>query len=199
MQRVLIALFAIMLWLPLCLAAGPSQAKKGPEAKAAPPAANESEAQRMELVRATLAREFGSHLKLVPAFPPMFGDFDGDGVEDLAVVVTGNPSIDQAARNYKLIDPHDSFFGYGDPKVMMAFSTNADDQPRYVAIVHQWRAIDPKVKFVIVNLPFSQIQVGSARWKKKVISALFTTETNGLQAQVCWDGHKYRWVAVGTE
>ncbi|MGA2990504.1 MAG: hypothetical protein ABSD88_08505 [Candidatus Korobacteraceae bacterium] len=200
-MRPLIVLFATLLWLPLGLAAGPSHAKKGPgpEAKPATPAATESEAQRMELVRATIAREFGTHLKLAPAFPPMFGDFDGDGVEDLAVVVTGNPAQDQAAYNYKLIDPYHSFFGYGDPKVMMTFPVNTEQQARYVAICHQWRTANPKLKFVIVNLEFGQIQVGSARFKKKVVSALFATDTTGLHAQIYWDGHKYRWVPVGTD
>ena len=40
----------------------------------------------------------------------MFGDFDGDGKEDLAVVVTGSPALDQGAHNYKLVDPYDSLF-----------------------------------------------------------------------------------------
>lgn len=210
MHRILITFFAAI-WLPLGLAAAPALAA-GPQASTsrdakkasvgpavAKPATGETEAQRMELVRATVARELGSHLKLAPKFQPMFGDFDGDGVEDLAVVVTGNPALDQAAHDYKLIDPYDSFFGFGDAKLMMSFPVHAEEEARYVAIIHQWQAAHPKVKFVIVNLPFEQIEVGSARWRKKVVSALFTTDTTGVHAQVFWDGHKYRWVAAGAD
>ena len=189
-------LLAVLVWL----APGPANAappKTRPEAGPPGPPAGETEAQRMELVRATVAREFGTRLTLVPKFQPMFGDFDGDGAEDLAVVVSGNPALDAAAHNYKLIDPYDSFFGYGDAKVMLTFPVTMPGEARFVAIVHQWRSAQPKVKFVIVNLPFEQIQVGSARWKKKVISALFTIDSTGLHAQVFWDGHKYRWLAGG--
>jgi len=190
-------LLAALVWLALGLPADAGPPKSSPPANLAGPPAGETEAQRMELVRATVAREFGSHLTLVPKFPPMFGDFDGDGAEDLAVVVSGNPVPDAAAHDYKLIDPYDSFFGYGDAKVMLSFPVTVSGEGRYVAIVHQWRAAHPKMKFVIVNLPFEQIQSGSARWKKKLISALFTIDSTGLHAQVFWDGHKYRWMAGG--
>jgi hypothetical protein len=203
MHRMRIAFFAAIFWLPLGLAGTALAAGQKPspptEAKPASQAAGESEAQLRELVRATVAREFGPHFTVSAKFPPMFGDFDGDGVEDLAVVVTGNPALDQAAHNYKLIDPYDSFFGFGDPKIMMSFSVHTPEQARYVAIVHQWRSAHPKAKFVIINLPFEQIEVSSARLKKKLVSALFATDSTGLHAQVFWDGHKYRWVALGTD
>ena len=192
-------LLAVLVWLALALPANAGPPKQAPEANAAGRPAGETDAQRMELVRAAVAREFGSNFTLVPKFPPMFGDFDGDGAEDLAVVVSGNPVLDAASHNYKLIDPYDSFFGYGDAKVMLSFPVTVPGEARYVAIVHQWRSAHPKVKFVIVNLPFEQIQVGSARWKKKLISALFTTDSTGVHAQVFWDGRKYRWVAGGLD
>jgi hypothetical protein len=203
MLRVVVGfiLFTALAWTALSGAAHAAPPKGvGPEAAQATRPANETDSQRMELVRQTLARDFGSHLTLAPNFQPMFGDFDGDGVEDLAMVVTGNPAVDQGAHDYKLIDPYDSFFGYGDPKVLMSFPTQTPDQIRYVAIVHQWRSAQPKMKFVIMNLPFEQIEIGTVRGKKKkVSSALFATDSTGLHAQVFWDGRKYRWLPAGTD
>jgi len=164
-------------------------------AQAAPPAP----AEMAERVRLTVEREFGPRFKLVAKFQPMFGDFDGDGKEDLAVVVTGSPAADQGSHNYKLIDPYDSYFGYGNVRITMTFPLHVEGQPLYVAIAHDWRAAHPKAKFVIVNLPFERIEVGGAQWKKKAVSTLFTTDSTGMQAQVIWDGKKYRWQAVGSE
>jgi hypothetical protein len=161
---------------------------------ATPPAA-----EMAERIRLTVEREFGPRFSVVAKFQPMFGDFDGDGKEDLAVVVTGSPALDQAAHNYKLIDPYDTYFGYGNVKTTMSFPVHAEGQPLYVAIAHDWRAAHPKAKFVIVNLPFERIEVSGAQWKKKPVSALFTTDSTGIQAEIFWDGKKYRWQAVGSE
>ena len=162
---------------------------------AAPPAA----AEMTERVRLTVEREFGARFTVVAKFQPMLGDFDGDGKEDLAVVVTGSPALDQGAHNYKLVDPYDSYFGYGNVKTTMSFPVHAVGQALYVAIAHDWRAAHPKAKFVIVNLPFERIEISGAQWKKKAVSALFTTDSTGTQAEVFWDGKKYRWQAVGSE
>jgi len=161
----------------------------------APPAS----AEIAERVRMTVEREFGSRFKVVAKFQPMFGDFDGDGKEDLAVVVTGSPALEQAAHNFKLIDPYDSFYGYGNTRITMAFPIHLDGPPLYVAIAHDWRAAHPSAKFVIVNLPFERIEVNRALWKKKSVSALFATDSTGTQAEVIWDGKKYRWLSIGAE
>ena len=130
---------------------------------APPPAA----AEIAERVRLTVEREFGPRFKLVAKFQPMLGDFDGDGKEDLAVVVTGSPALDQAAHNYKLIDPYDAISATAMSGSQCPFPFMLGD-PLYVAIAHDWRAPHPKAKFVIVNLPFERIEVSGAQIEEEV-------------------------------
>ena len=185
---------AVLLALVFCVAPGVASAQSAPQPT---PVAKGNEPA--EIVRSAVAREFGPHFTLSPKFQPMFGDFDGDGTEDLAVVVTGEPMLAMGEYKYKLIDPYDGYFGYGNARTMMAFSVNPDEHPLLVLIAHDWRAAHAKAKFVIVNLPFTDIQVTSGTLKKKTVSTLFTRDTTGVQALVFWDGRKYRWEGVGAE
>lgn len=173
-------------------------------AAAAAFAAPQASPVQPDLVRDTILRNFGSHFTAVAKFQPMVGDFDGDGAEDLAVVATSdNPVLDEGAYDYKFIDPYDSFFGYGDAKTMMSFKMDPGQPAILVLIVHDWRAAHPKAKFVVVNLPFVEIAVGSGRLgkkkKMKIVATLFTKDSTGVQAEVFWDGRRYRWAAVGAD
>ena len=47
----------------------------------------------------------------------MFGDLDGDGVEDVVIAARcKNPMLDEAEHNYTVMDPYNDFYGYGDPQ-----------------------------------------------------------------------------------
>ena len=62
-------------------------------------------------------QQFGRRVHLLPEFAPVFGDLDGDGVEDVAIAARcKNPMLDQAEHNYTVLDPYYEFFGYGDPQ-----------------------------------------------------------------------------------
>src|SRR5229473_3104136 len=68
-------------------------------------------------------QQFGKDFTLVPEVGAVFGDLDGDGVEDVAIAARcKNPLPDQAEHNYTVIDPYYDFFGFGDPKVTTTFS-----------------------------------------------------------------------------
>src|SRR5215210_222587 len=69
-----------------------------------------------------VAQEFGPDFKVLEEFPPMFGDLDGDGQEDAVVVATGSPLGGQVDFEYKVLDPHNSYFGFGDPNVTATFA-----------------------------------------------------------------------------
>lgn len=140
------------------------------------------------------AREFGDQFKLDPKIAPLTADLDGDGQEDLVLVATAkNPLSGELDHHYLAIDPYDSFFGFGDPKVTVQFSATNALTTRYVLVVHNWRA--PKAKFVIVNLPFDSLSVGKTAIKKKkvTVNTIQATEAGGLGSDVYWDGKKYKW------
>jgi hypothetical protein len=144
-----------------------------------------------------IAREFGDDFKLASDVPPMFADFDGDGAQDLAVVATGgNPLMGEGTHNYKTLDPYNDSFGYGNPKVTMAFNTN-NSKARYILILHSWQK--PKAKFVLVNVPFQTVKIGHLMRKKKPVDALGTTDETGVQAAIYFTGKKYKWEIIGAD
>lgn len=173
------------------LAQQPSQPAAG---SAASPSAETSQAEALAAIR----KHFGGDYQLVPDQPILKGDLDGDGIEDVVFVVTGkNPLVNEASHNYKVVDPYNSYWGFGDPKVSLSFITNDGNKAKYLLVLHSWRADNPKAKFVIVNTPFKQISAGSHRVKKKAVSAIIAEEAGGVTAAVYWDGRRYKWEAFG--
>src|SRR5579884_3537214 len=72
---------------------------------------------------AFVQKQFGDEFKLLPAFAPMIADFDGDGVEDIAIAVTAkNPLIESTEHHFTVLDPYYNFFGVGDPKITTTFA-----------------------------------------------------------------------------
>ena len=139
------------------------------------------------------AREFGPSFELQDA-PPLLLDIDGDGTEDAVLVATSkNPLLDSEELHYKVVDPYDDFFGWGDPKVTVGFAPSNTGSPRFLLVLHDWRAATPKAKFVIINLPFDKLSVGRTMRKKKPVAAISAEEGSGLNSFVYWDGKKYRW------
>ena len=150
---------------------------------------------------AFVEQEFGSNCKLV-GMPSLRGDLDGDGVEDIVIPAhCTSPLMDQAQNNYVVIDPYDSFFGYGNPKVTTAFV--ADDPQRRgfsLLVIHgsgpdAWHAAVPKAKFMLVNIPFRDIMIRKMQVKKKVRMAIYVEETGGeaMTSMVYLDGKRYRY------
>ena len=127
-------------------------------------------------------------------------DLDGDGVEDAIVVARcKTPLADQASHNYRVIDPYYTNFGYGDPKITAQFNSADPYRQNLVLVIHgagkeAWRAVTPKAKFVIINLPFESLSLTRVTVHKRQVSAVSLIEDEQeLSSAVFWDGKKYRW------
>jgi len=151
-------------------------------------------------------QQFGDQFTLMSNVSPAFGDLDGDGVEDVVIAARcKNPMLDQSEHNFMVIDPYNSFFGYGNPTVTTTFS-EGDPALRglVMLIIHgdgkeAWRSEKPKAKYVVVNLPYKAIYVRKFRLKKKSIEALYVEEAGslGTSGAVFFDGKKFQYVPMG--
>jgi hypothetical protein len=153
-------------------------------------------------------RQFGPDFALVPEMPPVFGDLDGDGIEDVVIAARcKNPMLSQGEFNYTVIDPYYDFFGYGDPRVTTTFS-EPDPARRGLMILiingakqDGWRSATPKAKYVVVNLPYRTLSVRKMKLKKKTIEAVYVEEAGeiGDSSALFFDGRKFRYVPMGGE
>ena len=152
--------------------------------------------------------QFGDSCALEPGFNTMTADLNGDGIEDLVIVARcKNPLIDQDEKNYRVIDPLDSFYGYGNPAITTGFAPD-DPKERGVTllIIHgagadAWRSETPKAKFVIINLSPKTLTVKKMRIKRKTGRvAIYVEEARGDQmtSVIYWDGKKYRYTPLGS-
>jgi hypothetical protein len=153
-------------------------------------------------------QQFGDQFTLLPEIAPVFGDLDGDGVEDVAIAARcKNPMLDQAEHKYTVMDPYYEFFGYGDPKLTTTFS-EGDPARRglVVLIIHGagkdgWRSATPKAKYVIVNLPYRTISIRKMGLRKRTIEAIYIEESGdmGDSSALFFDGRKFRYVPMGRD
>ena len=152
--------------------------------------------------------QFGSTCSVDPKFTPMTGDLNGDGVEDIVIIGRcKNALIDQDEKNYKVIDPMNSFYGYGNPKIT---STMGQQDPRLkgisILIIHgagaeAWHAATPGEKFVIINIDVKTAVMKKMKInKKKSTMAIYVEEATGdeMTAAIYWDGKKYKYEALGS-
>lgn len=146
-----------------------------------------------------VSAQFGPEFIYLEKFPVLTGDLDGDGVEDAVFVATrkGNPLVEEEQFHYKVIDPYDEYFGWGDPRVTTTFNAHDPEQIKYILIVHSWRSATPKSKLVVINLPFEKLTLMKipAR-KKKIVPAIAAEDLGGLMSAIYWDGKKYRWSSM---
>ncbi len=152
-------------------------------------------------------KQFGSTCTLMAGPPQMKADLDGDGVEDLVVAARcTNALVDQAENNFTVIDPYNSFYGFGDTKTTTQFASEDPAMRGLVLLIihgagaEAWRAATPKAKFVIINLPFRQVAVKKLTVKKKTVMAIYAEETGSerMTSATFWDGKKYRYQPIGS-
>jgi hypothetical protein len=141
---------------------------------------------------------FGNEFTLMPEFPAMVADMNGDGIEDLVLAArTKSPMLDAGGFGYAVSDPYHSFFGYGDPKVTSAFTNDDPSRKSIVLLVihgsgpEAWRADKPKGKFVLINIPVQTVSVRRVKIGKKVLMAIGVEEYGGdrTTSAIFWDGN----------
>lgn len=152
---------------------------------------------------ALIKQQFGSTFALQPKFatPIITADFDGDGVEDAAIVaVSHEPFPDSFQFKYTVVDPYNSYFGMSNPNLSASFSTVDPTRNHDLLVIlgsgpDAWRSATPKAKWVMINVPFDEISVGRMLVKKDKppIYVIKATEAELMSASVYWDAKKKRW------
>jgi hypothetical protein len=186
-----------LLLLSACVAA----AQSPQSSQSAVPAASATTAESTQLA-AIVKQQFGDTFTIPAKFSPPFisADFDGDGVEDVAIVADSkDPLPDSFAFKYEVADPYHAYFGFGNPKVTSTFSADPGHTHHFLVIFgsgkESWHAATPKAKFVLINVPFDTFEVGRMLISKKkppifVIKAL---ESQVMDSSVWWEAKKKRW------
>jgi hypothetical protein len=186
-----------LLLLSACVAA----AQSPQSSQSAVPAASAATAESTQLA-AIVKQQFGDTFTIPAKFSPPFisADFDGDGVEDVAIVADSkDPLPDSFAFKYEVADPYHAYFGFGNPKVTSTFSADPGHTHHFLVIFgsgkESWHAATPKAKFVLINVPFDTFEVGRMLINKKkppifVIKAL---ESQVMDSSVWWEAKKKRW------
>lgn len=153
-------------------------------------------------------KEFGDNCSLLPGVGQFVGDLDGDGINDLVLAARcKNPMADQGEYGFRVSDPFDSDFGYGNVKVTSGFiSEDPDRKDIVLLIVHgvgpqAWRSDKEKPKFLLINLPFTAVTVKRLALRKRTILGVYMEgEAEGEQVSsvIFWDGKKYRYQSLGS-
>jgi hypothetical protein len=153
-------------------------------------------------------KEFGDDCSLLPGYSQYVGDLDGDGIDDLVVAARcKNPMADQAEYGFRVSDPFDTYFGYGNVKVTSGFITEEPERKGVVLlIVHgvgaeAWHSDKPKPKFVLINLSFTGLTVKRVTSKKRTLLGIYMEEKgegDEMSSVVFWDGKKYRYQSLGS-
>jgi hypothetical protein len=153
-------------------------------------------------------KEFGDNCSLLPNYPQFVGDLDGDGIDDLVVAAhCKNPMADQGEYGFRVLDPYDTYFGYGNVKVTSGFVSEQPERKGIVLlIVHgvgpeAWRSDKEKPKFLLINLSFTAVSVKRLTLKKRTTLGIYMEEEGEgeqISSVVYWDGKKYRYQSLGS-
>ena len=201
-----IACFRVFLGLLVMFA---SAATLSAGKKPAPPPPAHAKAPVPAVTDEYVRKEFGDNCSLMSGPPQFVGDLDGDGVDDLVIAARcKNPMADQAEYGFHVVDPYNSYLGFGNVKLTSTFASD-DPQRKGVSllIVHgvgaeAWRSDKTKPKFLMINLPFQTLTVKRLEVKKKTVLGVYMEEKGegaATSSVIFWDGKKYRYQVLGAD
>jgi hypothetical protein len=168
-------------------------------------------------IRDTVARVFDKAATPDTTRSPNFavGDFNGDGSEDLAVVINANEGslgeINNELANWSLEDPRNIPIPPSTNRVPPNKRARAEKGDTLLAIIHGvgaegWRAAEAKQTYVLKNGAGSKLQAQSyeaARKARQKLPALRGDVLNetiaGKAGFVFWTGAKYAWFSTPPE
>ncbi len=179
------------------------------------PAAKTTEPPDPTEIRNAVARVFENAATPDASRNPNFavGDFNGDGSEDLAVVVKANENslgeINNELANWLLEDPRNVALPNAGPtaRIPAGKPVRAEKGDTLLAIIHGvgpqgWRAPEAKQTFLLKNAAGSNVVVQSAKDlrnikdKQKLPSLkgdAISETVGGKSGLVFWTGAKYAW------
>jgi len=199
---------ALSVFAGLLVMAGGSSTLNAQSKKQPPPAPAHAKYPSPAVTDEFVHKQFGENCSVLAGPPQFVADFDGDGVDDLVVAARcRNPIADQAEYDFKVVDPYNSFLGFGDVKVTSTFASDAPERRGIsLLIIHgtgpdAWRSETPKAKFLLINLPFKNLAVKKLVVKKKTILGIYMEERGegeDTSSVVYWDGKKYRYQMLGS-
>lgn len=171
--------------------------------QASSPPPNPQNSAKIEAIGPLVKQQFGSTFTVTGSMQTavIVADFDGDGVEDVAIVADSkDPLPDSYAFKYSVSDPYYGFFGYGNPQQTAGFGKSDPGHNHDLLVIFgagpdAWHASTPKAKFVIINVPFDTVEVGRMMVKKNKppIFVIKAQESRLMDANVYWDAKKKRW------
>ena len=175
----------------------------------------QSKTSQSEVIEA-LQADFGPAVEAVTAFKPFYltGDFNGDGEQDIVVVVRIKERRSALPKDVRVIDP----FQGGGPS---GFPANpAAENKLALAIIHSWKTSRPAGKFLLIGespiliLEYDRVTSSEPEDRKNLIELmskrgkrrkgerlppgskgdviLLGTEVGG-DSKLYWNGKTYRW------
>ena len=102
---------------------------------------------QLATISASVQTNFGSALEAETSFKPFYvtGDFNGDAIQDLAVVVRVKKARRWLPKDVRILNPFEL-------ERRIVFPANpATDNKLALAIIHGWRSPTPSAKFLLIG------------------------------------------------